>query len=157
MKNITIILAVLLISNISYGKRKTYIYNLVRTQQQFVYMPYMNLKTFGSEPDNLFNGHNYDYYNTMFIKATKQRNSGIILTSAGVGFLVGAQIASNTNLTTMGILFLSSVATISVGTPLWIMGSVKRKNNRTAMEQIKRKMSISFRTTTNGVGLVLNF
>ncbi|MFC2101711.1 hypothetical protein ACFLS7_01835 [Bacteroidota bacterium] len=131
--------------------------NLIQAQQQISYVQYTNLQTFSSEPDSLYNGHNHDYYNAIFKKATKLRNAGIILTSVGVGLFVGSQIASNTNLNTTTILFLSSVSAISAGTPLWISGSVKRKNNRKAMEKIKGNMSISFRTTPNGVGLVLNF
>ena len=126
-------------------------------QQKNSYVQNINPQTFDSEPYGIYNEHNYDYYNAIFKKATKLRNVGIILTSAGVGLFVGALIASNYNLNTTGILLLSSVATISVGAPLWIAGGVKRKNNRKAMEQIKRNMSVSFRTTNSGVGLVLNF
>jgi len=117
----------------------------------------MNLYTYGDGSDSIYKGQNYDYYNTTFNKATKMRNAGIILTSAGVGLFIGAQIASNTNLNTTAVLLFSSIATLSAGVPLWIAGSIKRKNNRKAMEQIKRNTSISFRTTNNGVGLVLTF
>lgn len=130
--------------------------NLVQAQQEVSYVQNINLQSF-SKSDSLYHGHNHDYYNVIFEKATKQRNAGIIITSAGVGLFVGAQIASNTNLNTTAILFITSVAAISAGVPLWISGSVKRKNNRIAMEKIKRAMSISFRTSPNGLGFVLNF
>lgn len=130
---------------------------LMLAQQKISDEQYKNLQIFVSESDSLHNGHNYDYYNTIFKKATKQRNAGISLTSAAVGLYVGALIASGTNLNITSVLFFSSVATLSAGVPLWIVGGMKRKNNRKAMEQIKRNVSISFRTTNNGIALVLNF
>lgn len=130
---------------------------LMQAQQKISDVKYLNLQTYGSESDSLYNGHNYDYYNDIFKKATKLRNIGIFLTSAGVGLYVGAFVASGTNLNTTRVLFFSSIASLSTGVPLWIAGGVKRKNNRKTMEQIKRNMNISFRTTHNGLGLVLNF
>jgi len=37
------------------------------------------------------------------------------------------------------------------------MGGIIKVNNRDAMEQIKRKTSLSFGSTNDGVGLTLHF
>ncbi len=130
---------------------------LLQAQQKISNLQYLNLQTYGGESDSLYNGHNYDYYNAKFKKATRLRNAGICLTSASAGLYIGAIVASGTNLNTTSVLFFSSVATLSAGVPLWIVGGTKRKKSRKGMEQIKRDNGISFRTTYNGVGLVLNF
>ncbi len=130
---------------------------LIHAQRQVANVSYMNIKTSVSEADSIYNGHNYDYYKATYKKATKLRNTGIVLTTVGVGLFVGALIASNTNLNTTTVLFFSSVGSLSLGATLWIVGSVKRKNKRKAMAQIKRNKSLSFGTTNNGVGLVFNF
>ncbi len=130
---------------------------LTHAQQRIPDVQFMNLQTYVVEFDSLYNGHNYDYYNAIFKKATNLRNAGISLTSAGVCFYVGSFIASGVNLNTTAVLFLLSVATISLGVPLWIAGGVNRKNNRKVMEQIKKNTSISFRVASNGVGLVFSF
>lgn len=129
----------------------------MQAQQKISDVQYMNLQTYGGESDSLYNGHNYDYYKAIFKKVTKLRNAGISLTSAGVGLYITALLASGTNLNTTAVLFFSSVATLCTGVPLWIVGGSKRKKSRKEMEQIKRNTNISFRTTHNGVGLVLNF
>ena len=85
------------------------------------------------------------------------RNAGICLASAGVGLFAGAIIASGYNLNTTAVLFYSSIAPVCIGFPLWVAGSVKRQNNKKAMEQIKKNTNISFRTTDAGIGLVFNF
>lgn len=130
---------------------------LIQAQQRISDVQCMNLQTYGIGSDSLYNGHNYDYYNAIFKKATKMRNAGISLTSAGVILYGGALLASGTNLNTMAVLFFSSIATLCTGIPLWIVGGTKRKNNRKAMEQINRTINISFRPTHTGIRLVLNF
>lgn len=130
---------------------------LMQAQQKISDVQYLNPQTYGSKPDSLYNGHNFDYYNDIFIKATKQRNFGIFFTSASVGLYVGAFVASGTNINTMTVLALSSIASLSIGVPLWITGGVKRKKNKKIIEQINRNMNISFKTSNNGLGIVLNF
>jgi len=132
--------------------------NLVQAQQQISYIKHKNPQTFRSEKDSLYKGHNYDYYNAMFKKATKQRNNGIIITSAGVGLLIGVQVASNNiNVKTVGVISVASLVCIGTGTPIWIVGSVKRKKSRKAIEEIKRNLSLSFGTNQHGIGLALIF
>ncbi len=130
---------------------------LMQAQQNISDLHYINLQTNSGKPDSISNEHNYDYYNVRFKKLTKLRNAGICLTSASVGFYIGALITSGYNLNTTAVLFFSSVATLTAGVPLWIVGGLKRKKNRKEMEQIKRNTNITFGTTYNGVGLVLNF
>lgn len=129
----------------------------VQAQQRISDIHYTKLQIYSSEYDSLYNGHNHDYYDAIFKRATKMRNTGIGLASAGVGLFAGAMVASGTNLNTTAVLLYLSIAPVCVGFPFWIAGSVKRQNNMKAMKQIKRNTNISFRTTNTGIGLVLNF
>lgn len=114
-----------------------------------------------NDPEEYYKGHNYDYYNEIYRKATVTRNLGMIFTLSGIGVGIGGVLLMSTNTTAnayagLVISFVGFIV-INVGVPIWLAGGVQRTNNRKVMEEIKRNMNLSLRTTNNGVGLVLNF
>ena len=58
---------------------------------------------------------------------------------------------------TVRILFYGGAAMTIIGAPIWINGSVKAVNNKTAMKMTKENVNLSFSATNNGIGLVLRF
>ena len=52
---------------------------------------------------------------------------------------------------------LSGSAAVMVGGTLFIVGQTRRSKSKKALEHFNGDVSLSFRTTNNGVGLVLNF
>jgi hypothetical protein len=130
---------------------------LMQAQQKISDVQYMNLHTYVSESDSLYNGHNYEYYNNIYRKANTLKVTGMVFTFLGIGLGTTGAILTGTDLNKGAPMFLTGFIIANFGAPLWIAGGMKRKNNRKAMEQIKRNPNISFRTTETGIGLVLNF
>lgn len=111
-----------------------------------------------NNPDNLYKGHNCDYYNNKYRQGTTQKWAGVILTSCGLGIAIAGGIyGANQNLDVLGTSVLSGFVISSAGAALWISGGIKRTKNNKALEECKRTMNLSLGTTNNGVGLVLNF
>jgi hypothetical protein len=124
------------------------------------------------QEEDLYNGHNYDYYNAKYIRAASAKKTGIILTLTGagagiVGLVTSALLAQdayggeNEALFVGGVfMFVAGVTVLNVGIPFWVAGGIKKSNNRKAMEKgwPKRKPDenvLSFGTTKNGVGFIL--
>ena len=111
-----------------------------------------------NNPDNLYKGHNCDYYNKKYRQGTTQKWAGVILTSCGLGVAIAGGIyGSNYNLDILATSLLSGVIISGAGAALWISGGIKRTNNKKAMEECKRAMNLSFGISNNGIGLALNF
>ena len=139
---------------------------------------YIDLKKYMSQLDNqvsppedpevLYKGHNFSYYNEIYRKATVQRSAGIVLTVLGAflgttGVITLSNNSKNSaynntsgNMLGTTILVLGAIS-FDVGLPMWISGGIKRSNNRKAMEEIERNMNLSFGVSRDGVGLVLKF
>ncbi len=109
------------------------------------------------EKPGLYRGHDYDYYERKYRRSKQLRNSGIILNS--IGFVGGALLLFDAAVysNAPGANILIPAVFISVGTPLWISGSRRMKNNMEAMEKAKASTNLSFAATQNGIGLILSF
>ncbi|MBN1184242.1 MAG: hypothetical protein JXB49_18275 [Bacteroidales bacterium] len=103
----------------------------------------------------------YEYYKEEYRKATGQRNTGIVLTIAGIlleaGGLMSAAASSSSDASLAAVsIGLGSLFEI-IGIPMWIAGGVKRANNKRAMQQVKAWQGFSLGMTRNGVGLAYRF
>lgn len=113
--------------------------------------------------DGLYKGYDYHYYNEIYKRASAQRGAGIFLTILGFGIEIAGFLSISNESSTDGNKEAGSILIVvgsifeTIGIPLWISGGVKRANNRRAIEEINRKMNLSFGATRNGVGLKLNF
>ena len=111
-----------------------------------------------NNPDNLYKGHNCDYYNMKYKQGTTQKWAGVILTSCGLGVIIAGGIyGANQDLDVLATSFISGLVISGTGAALWISGGIKRTNNRKALEECKQAMNLSFGMNNNGVGLALNF
>ncbi|RLD74556.1 MAG: hypothetical protein DRJ10_16770 [Bacteroidetes bacterium] len=52
---------------------------------------------------------------------------------------------------------LGAIIHTAIGVSLWSQSTLKVKNNKKAMQMTNPITSLSFGTTNNGIGLVLNF
>ena len=123
-----------------------------------------------------YEGRTYDYYLARYEKATRTRKIGRILIGVGlpacvVGFAGlgiayakgwGGQNDAGGYAGVGGFLFVSGFIAFNVGIPMAITGSIKRGNNRKAMEagwpnKKNEWMLLSFGPTRNGIGLVMKF
>ena len=118
-------------------------------------------------PGILYEGHDYAYYNNLYKKASGQMTLGIGLTVIGAGMFAGSFVVMQKNYneydssegikgTGIGLL-LFGIAGMASGIPISISGAVKKNKYKVPLHEIKRQTSLSFRTTNNGLGLVLNF
>lgn len=116
-------------------------------------------RTDNIDQSGLYRDHDYDYYGRLRSGALTKRNIGIGLTVAGISSVIAGAVglANSPGNKSASILLLSGAIISDVGIVLWISGGIKASNNKEAMEMTKRNTNISFRTTSNGVGLVLNF
>ena len=115
-----------------------------------------------NDPNNLYNGHNYDYYHKKYRSAKTLQNCGIGVTVAGLAIMTGGLIAA----ISIGVLsdteyasktMLVGFVTANFGTPFWIAGGMMKRNNKKAMNQFEKHPNLTFGLTNNGVGIVLNF
>jgi hypothetical protein len=113
----------------------------------------------GSERAGLYKGNNYEFYKLQYKKSKSQVTAGIIFTVLGVGgILAGARIDSSNDSEQLARgFYIGGLVFVTFGVPVWISGSIKAANNKRAMELTKSTTHLSFGTTNNGVGLVLNF
>ena len=77
-----------------------------------------------NNPDNLYKGHNCDYYNIKYKQANTQKWAGVIFTTCGLGVAVGGVIYIGNHLfessNAGGLIFLSGVIISGAGATLWI-------------------------------------
>ena len=118
------------------------------------------------QPDSLYKGHNYDYYQKKYKSANIQRYVGMGITVAGLAILHvgiyrefwGSRKVHNQNAQKMTErLIYSGFVIANIGAPIWISGYKMKKNNKKAMEHAKSNANLSLGITNNGVGLVLSF
>ena len=118
------------------------------------------------QPDSLYKGHNYDYYQKKYKSANIQRYVGMGITVAGLAILHvglyrefwGSSKLHNQDAQKMTErLIYSGFAIANIGAPIWISGNKMKKNNKKAMEHAKSNANLSLGITNNGVGLVLSF
>jgi hypothetical protein len=114
-----------------------------------------------SRQDSLYRGHDMAYYQYMCDRASAQQGAGVIFTILGVLSELGGLIVINEgegDPENIGKgLIIGGAIMGTIGIPLLISGSVRKANNRRAIEEIKSKTSLTFGPTTNGVGLTLKF
>lgn len=126
------------------------------------------------QDDDLYNGHGYNYYLGLYNDASKIRKAGRILIFTGlpasvVGLIIfgvgygkawgnddGAVVYAGSGL----FLFTAGFIALNVGIPMAISGSIKRKNNRKAMDagwpnRNPEQVNLSFGTTRDGIGLIV--
>ena len=106
--------------------------------------------------DSLYRGNNYEHYNKIYKRATTLKRSGIFLTCLGSGMFITGVLLSGSDLERGAPLGLTGFAVANVGAVMWIAGSVKRKNNKMAMDHIRSNTSLSFGVSHNGIGLTLH-
>jgi hypothetical protein len=122
---------------------------------------FINLKS--SNLPLLFKNHDYNYYQKKYKRAVINRNIGIGITILGIGTIIlsyaSYQAERKTGMGCPLTIMVASGAFIinSIGVAIWSSNSLKAMNNKKAMEMTKPKTSLSFGTTNNGIGLVLNF
>lgn len=117
----------------------------------------------------LYKGRDYNYYAGTFVKATRQRNTGIALTTLGVtSSVIGIVILSeqsnklpfeqNDSAIYAGAwLYLGGAILFNVGAPVLISGAIRRGNNKKAMERTGSDLSLHVGYTVDGIGLRLSF
>jgi hypothetical protein len=92
--------------------------------------------------------------------AKRPKRVGVILTTVGIsGGIFFSLFAVNNDFvgdSRNDALIYNAIVT-NVGVSLWISGGIIAANNKKAMEKIKPNADLSFRTTNNGVGLVMRF
>ena len=122
----------------------------------------------------LFEGHPYEYYLDLYKRAIKTRKIGRILTGVGIAvcltgalsFMVGYSSAwggddrAGSYAWTGALMFVGGFVSLNIGIPMSITGSIKRNNNRKAMDAgwPERKyewMKYSLGPTSNGIGLTI--
>ena len=114
------------------------------------------------EPEGLFQGYDYDYYQKYYIQAKNKMTIGIALSLIGGGLFTAGIITMGKNAerntyTGVGlVLFMCGAGSMGPGIPLSISGSNNRRKCKKAMYEIERNDRLSLRITDNGVGLVLN-
>jgi hypothetical protein len=126
------------------------------------YVNKLNAKVYPPDPlmsDALYRGHDFDYYNELYKGAKYQATSGTIFTILGIcGLLAGNRIdQSDKNEKLASGFYIGGAIFFNIGLPIWISGSIKAGNNKRAREECENNTKLSFGTTNNGVGLVLNF
>lgn len=111
----------------------------------------------------------YEFYKNRFERATTTRNAGIGITTAGLGLTTIGLFAIGSSQTwdgaiIGGYIFLIGGVTTLIGVPVWITGSVKRKNISKALKELQEKLSVPIGRTRlylgpagDGVGLTLKF
>ncbi len=126
----------------------------------------LNLKPYSSIIDNtgsnvandsLYRGHDYAYYNDLHLKARSQRAAGVLLTVFGFLSTVGGAVALSQGNENGAYFYVGGAILVNIGVPVWISGAVKTGNNRKAMEEAKRKKSLSFIPVNQGLGLAFKF
>ncbi len=117
---------------------------------------FIDLKNYNSLP--LFKNHDFDYYKHLRHKSKIQAALGLTLTIVGIGAVIGGNsINTKTDGGSGSIIIIAGIASVNVGLTAMIMGLVNVRKSKKAMELTKRKESLSFGITNNGLGLVLNF
>jgi len=120
-----------------------------------------NSKSYQSNQSGLYRGHDYDYYNKLYKRAKGSAGFGGFMTIIGLGGSIAGSVMTLDDQTNNDeAAFIATIAgavLFNIGLPVWISSGVKKRNNKNAMEMTNRNTNLSFGTTNNGVGLVLNF
>ena len=126
----------------------------------------VNLITHDANPDSLYEGHTYDYYQSMYKKANTQRIAALVGTVIGGGIATYGVILvrrsffeGNTDRE-----FERGLGLAALGTVFFVSGIIVSNKSAQKMRQAKRSMNkfekdtaLLFGITNNGVGLVLRF
>lgn len=120
-----------------------------------------------SNPEGLYEGHNYNYYKEINNKSSSKLAVGTCLAVLGGGLFVGGAVtvgnkvqnySNDTKINGVGFLMiLTGAAGLGVGIPVAITGGIKARKSKDAMKEIERQSKLSLQITNNGVGLVYNF
>ncbi len=125
---------------------------------------YMAINTLAMDPTapltegkGLYRGHDYDYYENIFIKSMSTKRTGILLTFLGATTCVAGALTlqRNPNEVAGAMLFIGGGFMADGGIALWIYGGIKSNNNRRAMQECKRGLNLTLGPTSDGFGLRL--
>lgn len=119
--------------------------------------------------NSLYKGHDFDYYQDTYYRATSVKRTGMFFTFLGVttcalGVLLlqpktNSNSYYNTNNSSPNVvavmLFAGGGVVADLGIALWIYGGIKSANNREAMKRCENNVSLSFGATQNGIGFRL--
>ena len=126
----------------------------------FIQAQESNISHFVAKDNPPAHEYNYDYYAKKYNNARIERGIGIALTSVGLGAIIipsfAAAFSGTHAIPALRNIAIFGIVTFNVGFPLWISGTVKKRNNKKAMEKTKN-LSLAWQSTPHGVGLVFNF
>ena len=110
---------------------------------------------------DLYQGHDYKYYEKLYLKSKGKANSASFFTIFGFGFTIAGVVMSfdnnSDNDKIASIMSIGGFILFNIGLPSWIANGVKANNNKKAMEISKVQANLSFGTTKNGIGLTFHF
>ena len=123
-----------------------------------------------NNPDFLYKGKSYSYYEQKYRSNSIKFNIGFLSILVGSGFLVGGILSypkeANTAMhlifyneskkNTATVLIATGITAIGIGIPLMTVGIVKRKKCLESMNQFQNNPSLSLALTNNGIGLVIS-
>lgn len=105
----------------------------------------------------------YDFYNSNYNRAIRNRNTGIILTVSGLcasvlgGIYIGNPGNTKSDNIVFEVLYIGGAVVANVGMILWVSEGIRAANNRKAMKGAVRNTKLSLGLSNNGIGLLLTF
>lgn len=117
-------------------------------------------------PDGIYLNKDYEYNRMMHSKATTKLVMGTVMATLGAAMLTGGfvimnnkmQDYPNTSVNGAGfMMMLVGMGGVGAGIPIAIVGGVKMGKYKNEMHKNEKSAKLMLNTTSNGIGLVLNF
>ncbi len=113
----------------------------------------------------LYKNQDFNYYKKQYNHELIDQKIGMWITISGLGLFATSFIVSNYSnkhssydgSPTAILIGIGAIINTSIGIGMWTSARIKAKKYKKAMEMTNPNVNLSFGTTKNGIGLILNF